>query len=83
MGEGSKGNASSKGDAPNLQEKPKPPKLRDLPKRPKQHELGDVIKANIDDIPTDIVNAIQNLDNTTEIIIKPSFVAPDTTAPQQ
>lgn len=83
LGKGSKGDKASKGDTPNLQGKSKPPKLRDLPKRPKKHALGDVIKANIDDIPTDIVNAIQNLDNTTEIIIKPSFVAPDTTAPQQ
>jgi hypothetical protein len=32
--------------------------------------------AGLNDIPQDAVNALQNLNNTTEIIINPSFVAP-------
>ncbi len=69
----------AEGTAPDPQTKLSPPKIQNLPKRPEKHNINDALKVNTDAIPTDIVNAIQNLDNTTEIIIKPSFVAPDTT----
>jgi len=78
MDKDSKGGKPAKEGTSGFQSKPnKPSKVRDLPKRPAKHDIGDAIKANIDDIPTEIVNAIQNLDNTTEIIIQPSFVAPN------
>ncbi len=75
------GKNPDKKDTLGVQRAPNSPKARDLPKRPAKLNLGDAIQANIADIPSDTVNAIQNLDNTTEIIINPSFVAPGATAP--
>ena len=72
-----KGEKSNKGGATVIYKNPKLHKVRDLPKRPVKLNISDTIQANIGDIPSDTVNAIQNLDNTTEIIIKPSFVAPN------
>jgi len=40
-------------------------------------EIKDKISSHLEETPHDTVNALQNLDNTTEIIIKPSFVNPN------
>jgi hypothetical protein len=69
--------------------KPTPPTVRDHPRTPRKgdagkkprREKGD--RPHLEERPQDAVNAVQNLNNTTEIIIKPSFVAPDTAAPAQ
>jgi len=63
---------------------PKPPTVREQldPKGDKKGRrkarLEKINTPSAGDVPQDTVNALQNLNNTTEIIIKPSFVAPDT-----
>ncbi len=69
---------------------PKPPSIDDQPKsregkrdsekNQKDNERED-IKPDLDISVEDTNNAIQNLGDTTEIIIEPSFVAPGATAP--
>ncbi len=65
---------------------PKPPTIRDelTPKGEKNRKREHIQRQNKNNIRDhnnvsieETNNAIQNLDNTTEIIIKPSFVAPD------
>ncbi len=43
-------------------------------KRPNPSDLGGFEAPQIEPVPDSAANALQNLDNTTEIIIKPSFV---------
>jgi len=77
---------SSKGDKlralqEEFKDKPKPIKNQKHPERPGGGKFEGVDKPKLDEVPDAAVNALQNLDDTTEIIIKPSFVAPDLTPP--
>ncbi|MDQ7004843.1 MAG: FecR family protein [Ghiorsea sp.] len=56
-------------------------KENELPKSLMQQGISDSIQGSMDSLPTEVVNAIQNLDNMTEIIIQPSFVTPKSTIP--
>ncbi len=61
---------------------PKPPTVRNQPrlkgkKAAFKKKLGQAnVNPSLNGVPQDAVNALQNLNNTTEIIIKPSFVVP-------
>ena len=61
-----------------FKDKSKPEKFRDLPEKPESKDFEDVDRPKLDEAPDAAVNAIQSLEDSTEIIIKPSFVAPDT-----
>ncbi|MDX8380621.1 MAG: FecR family protein [Ghiorsea sp.] len=56
-----------------IKARPEPPKIKEHIQPINRDDIRDKINNHLEETPQDTVNALQNLDNTTEIIIKPDF----------
>ncbi len=85
-------NGSSKGAHPTSSNRPNQTANDDIKNTPKPQplkhleQLSNTLPQNLDkplldEIPQDAINALQNMENTTKIIIQPSFVEPPANSP--